>query len=272
MAHFHHLMTAPFLIVFARHSSSPSSSDDAWWMLALVVALLVLKIISGRRKSRRNKERIVEYFAARGSEALFYYHELPGGRRSRTSTFYDVRFRDPDGMEFIAHCWVDGDKVNISGLEPVKEAITRQPGKPAPFLRPQLPDVGTAGPRDFSIHGLDHVQLAMPFGEEEIARRFYGALLGLKEISRPADGSKHGGLWFEGGNLKLHLGVDIRFDPALKAHPALLVNNLPALVTWLEKHGVNPVAGGPLPGCRNVYVSDPFQNRIELLERLPAES
>lgn len=118
----------------------------------------------------------------------------------------------------------------------------------------------------FHIHGLDHVQLAMPQGEEERARWFYGAVLKLREVSKPENLAKRGGVWFEGGGLRLHLGVEVAFRPALKAHPALLVRNLPALVAWLEKSGIPPVTDEPLPGYDRVYVSDPFGNRIELLE------
>ena len=32
---------------------------------------------------------------------------------------------------------------------------------------------------------IDHVQLAMPPGEEDAARGFYGGLLGLSEVPKP---------------------------------------------------------------------------------------
>src|SRR5262245_5166734 len=43
------------------------------------------------------------------------------------------------------------------------------------------------------IVGLDHIQLAMPEGGEEQARRFYGALLGLAEIAKPTPLAARGG-------------------------------------------------------------------------------
>ena len=36
------------------------------------------------------------------------------------------------------------------------------------------------------LEGLDHVQLAMPPGGEERARYYFGALLGLVELEKPA--------------------------------------------------------------------------------------
>ncbi len=78
--------------------------------------------------------------------------------------------------------------------------------------------------------------------------------------------AKRGGCWFEDGSLKVHLGVDADFRPAHKAHPALLVNGLAALVDRLRAAGVNVVDDEPLEGFTRVYVNDPFGNRIELLE------
>lgn len=118
----------------------------------------------------------------------------------------------------------------------------------------------------FRVHGLDHVQLAMPAGEEARARAFYTGVLGLEEVSKPANLAKRGGAWFEGGALRLHLGVEADFRPAKKAHPALLVENLGAMTQHLQRAGVAVVTDEPLEGYGRIYVSDPFGNRIELLE------
>ena len=118
----------------------------------------------------------------------------------------------------------------------------------------------------FQIHGLDHVQLAMPAGQEEAARALYAGLLGLAEVPKPPNLAKRGGVWFEQGSLRLHLGVEQDFRPARKAHPAFLVRDLPALVRHLENAGVAVVSDEPLAGYDRVYVADPFGNRIELLE------
>jgi hypothetical protein len=47
------------------------------------------------------------------------------------------------------------------------------------------------------ITGIDHVQLAMPAGQEEIAREFYARTLGIPEVPKPPDLAKRGGAWFE---------------------------------------------------------------------------
>jgi catechol 2,3-dioxygenase-like lactoylglutathione lyase family enzyme len=117
---------------------------------------------------------------------------------------------------------------------------------------------------------LDHIQLAMPEGEEAAARGFYVALLGLKEVEKPDNLKKRGGCWFEKGSIKLHLGVEKDFRPARKAHPAFLVEDLPGLVARLEQAGVAARQDEALPGYTRVYVDDPFGNRIELIEKTQA--
>lgn len=116
------------------------------------------------------------------------------------------------------------------------------------------------------IESLDHVQLAMPAGQEDLARRFYSGLLGIPEIPKPPHLAKRGGCWFERGSLKVHLGVEHEFRPARKAHPAFTVTDLTALIERLRDSNVAIDEDEPLAGFHRCYVSDPFGNRIELLE------
>lgn len=120
-----------------------------------------------------------------------------------------------------------------------------------------------------TVYALDHVQLAMPPGEEARARAFYCDVLGLQEVPTPTDLLARGGVWFAAGTLKLHLGVEQDFRPARKAHPALLVRDLPALIERCEWAGYASTTDMPLPGYERVYISDPFGNRLELLEQVP---
>ena len=113
---------------------------------------------------------------------------------------------------------------------------------------------------------LDHVQLAMPAGQEHLARAFYSDVLGLSEDPKPANLAARGGVWFRGGSARLHLGVEAEFRAARKAHPALLVRGLAALAVKCRDAGFEPVIDEPLPGFERFYVFDPFGNRLELLE------
>jgi catechol 2,3-dioxygenase-like lactoylglutathione lyase family enzyme len=118
-----------------------------------------------------------------------------------------------------------------------------------------------------TVVGIDHVQLAMPAGREEEARQFYSALLGIPEVPKPVERAKRGGAWFESDAVKLHLGVEADFRPARKAHPALLVAGLAAIVERLRRAGIQ-VLDEERPGYHRVYVHDPFGNRLELMEPL----
>jgi catechol 2,3-dioxygenase-like lactoylglutathione lyase family enzyme len=118
------------------------------------------------------------------------------------------------------------------------------------------------------IEGIDHIQLAMPAGQEDAARRFYSGLLNIPEVPKPPGLAKRGGVWFESGPLKVHLGVDLDFRAARKAHPGLLVRDLKALVRKFREAGIEVVEAEPLPGYDHVYTADPFGNRLEFMERV----
>lgn len=115
----------------------------------------------------------------------------------------------------------------------------------------------------YQLTGIDHVQIAMPPGEEEAARRFYGGLLGLSEVPKPLNLAKRGGAWFQGPGITLHLGVEQEFRPAKKAHPCFLVTDLDDLQRVLEEAGVTITPDQELPGVRRFYAPDPFGNRLE---------
>jgi catechol 2,3-dioxygenase-like lactoylglutathione lyase family enzyme len=116
------------------------------------------------------------------------------------------------------------------------------------------------------LYAIDHVQLAMPPREEERARAFYSRVLGLAEQPKPPNLAKRGGVWFERGSLRLHLGVEHDFRPAQKAHPAFLVEGLQEIVEHCKREGYKVITDEPLEGYDRVYVYDPFGNRLELME------
>jgi catechol 2,3-dioxygenase-like lactoylglutathione lyase family enzyme len=117
------------------------------------------------------------------------------------------------------------------------------------------------------VRNIDHVQLAMPPGEEERARTFYAGVLGLTEVPKPAELAKRGGVWFENGAVKIHLGVEADFRAARKAHPALIVEGLAEIIARCTRLGYATKPDVAIDGYRRIHVDDPFGNRIELMER-----
>ena len=118
------------------------------------------------------------------------------------------------------------------------------------------------------ILSIDHVQIAIPSGEEDKAREFYVNILGFTEIPKPAELAKRGGAWFQSENVQLHLGVEPDFRPARKAHPAFMVDDLDLLITKAQNAGFETDTTQPaLDGYNRAHVFDPFGNRIELMEK-----
>jgi catechol 2,3-dioxygenase-like lactoylglutathione lyase family enzyme len=111
--------------------------------------------------------------------------------------------------------------------------------------------------------GIDHVQLAISTGGELLARQFYVDQLGLREVPKPSLLAVRGGCWFEAGGVRLHVGVDPDFHPALKAHPALAVRDVRGLVV---RRCLDVVWSDEVPGTVRCHLLDPFGNRLELVE------
>lgn len=118
------------------------------------------------------------------------------------------------------------------------------------------------------ITGIDHVQLAMPVGAEEVARAFYHGVLGLTEIPKPPALAVSGGLWFQTGALQIHLGGEAQFIPARKAHPALTVRNFAGFVAYLAERDVAVRPEIVVAGRQRASINDVFGNKIELIEDL----
>jgi catechol 2,3-dioxygenase-like lactoylglutathione lyase family enzyme len=114
--------------------------------------------------------------------------------------------------------------------------------------------------------GIDHVQLAIPAGSDDVARAFYVDVLGLTEVPKPPVLAARGGAWFEAGDVRLHVGVDASFVPARKAHPALVRRRLREFVVDAD---LEATWADDIEGVVRCHVSDPFGNRIELIEGSP---
>ena len=117
---------------------------------------------------------------------------------------------------------------------------------------------------------LHHVQVAIPAGGEDEARRFWVDGLGMTEVAKPETLRARGGLWVRQGLAEVHLGVEEPFRPARKAHPALLLDDVAALDAAAERLAglgfeVDVSERETFPDHVRVHAFDGHGNRVELL-------
>lgn len=130
--------------------------------------------------------------------------------------------------------------------------------------------IATVTTKPFAVGRLHHILLAIPEGGEAKCRTFWGDVLGMDELEKPAVLAARGGCWFRGGGLEVHLGVERDFSPARKAHPGILVTGLPELAAAMEAAGFDVTWDGQFPGHDRFYTRDPFGNRLEFLQPRPS--
>lgn len=118
---------------------------------------------------------------------------------------------------------------------------------------------------------LNHVQVCIPRGAEESARRFYAGVIGLSEIEKPAALRENGGLWFEVADIQLHVGVEDEVAKT-KRHPAFEVEDIAGVRAYLEASGVRTKDEPEVSNMRRFSFFDPFGNRIELMQTVRAAS
>lgn len=123
---------------------------------------------------------------------------------------------------------------------------------------------------------LHHVQVSMPLGEEDLARRYYRDGLGLTEVDKPTELAGRGGCWFRALDAnhqvtaEIHLGVDDPFVPARKAHPALVLDSVADLERCAERitdagFEVSWAERDTFAGFVRFHSRDGFGNRVEIL-------
>lgn len=117
------------------------------------------------------------------------------------------------------------------------------------------------------INKIDHIQLAIPKDSESIARKFYTGILGLTEIEKPESLRSSGGVWYQAGDIELHLGVEENFTHGKKkAHPAFVVEGLNRIKVQLIQNDIEIKEEIQIPGRKRFSFYDPFGNRIEFME------
>lgn len=115
---------------------------------------------------------------------------------------------------------------------------------------------------------IDHIMLCIPEGKENEARDFYSNILGLKEINNTEYAIPNGAMWFQIGNIQLHIKTENKESQSTERHPAFIIDNIDATKSYLISAGISIKNNSPIPDRKRFSFWDPFGNRIELIEML----
>lgn len=118
-----------------------------------------------------------------------------------------------------------------------------------------------------------HVTHNVMRSHADVARRFYGDVLGLPEIPPVGDPTNQRLIWFQVGNQQLHLVLCDSVDPASTRHIALAVEDFDGVIERLHRSGARFEESGSgelwrlrADGSKCAFCYDPDGNRIELVE------
>ncbi len=114
---------------------------------------------------------------------------------------------------------------------------------------------------------LHHVNVTVPAELEAAAKNFYGSVLGLQQVPKPA-AARQSGAWYEIGAMQLHLSVEDGTDNASSSrHVCFAVSDLSATENKFREGGVEIIPDArPVPGSPRFYVRDPGGNQLEIVQ------
>src|SRR5262249_24637403 len=122
-----------------------------------------------------------------------------------------------------------------------------------------------APPGALAISQIDHVSVLIT--DVDRSRRVYRDLLGLKEIPKPRT-FDFVALWFDLGNMHVHLLLKDKPDTIGPRHFALRVSDAGAAREYFRQNGVGLHETTPIPGADRFFIHDPDGNRIEIIQWL----
>ena len=118
-------------------------------------------------------------------------------------------------------------------------------------------------PKVLTIH---YAAITVPAARLDEARRFYSGVLGLKKAPRPEAELGRPGIWYRLGRTELHIQCRDGGPPERSDyHPALVVDDVPALKERLRANGVEVIEAPTLMGRERFFCRDPFGNLIEMM-------
>lgn len=116
---------------------------------------------------------------------------------------------------------------------------------------------------------LHHVNVTVPSKLEAATKDFYGEVLGLEQVPKPA-AARQSGAWYQIGANQLHLSVeDEEIGPLSSRHICFAVSDLGASEKRFRDAGVEIIPDPrPVPSMQRFYVRDPGGNQLEIVQRV----
>ena len=118
------------------------------------------------------------------------------------------------------------------------------------------------------VTALHHVNVTVASELEAATKHFYGALLGLKQVPKPA-AARQTGAWYQIGDNQLHLSIDDDPPgPLSSRHICFNVSSLAETEKRFRDAGVEIIPDPrPIPGIQRFYVRDPGGNQLEIVQQ-----
>ncbi|MBC8171467.1 MAG: glyoxalase [Anaerolineae bacterium] len=116
---------------------------------------------------------------------------------------------------------------------------------------------------------LQHVSIPRPVGEEnaQLARQFYGGMIGLTEKPVPTTILQHDLIWFKiGEDTELHVFVEQDSPTTSNRHFCLNVGDVEAMRQTFIQNGYQPWSPDEIPGRPRFFCRDPFDNVVEFTQ------
>ena len=114
---------------------------------------------------------------------------------------------------------------------------------------------------------LHHVNVTVPAELEQAAKDFYGTVLGLNQVPKPA-AARQNGAWYQIGDNQLHLSVEDESSALSSRHVCFTVDDLSQAEKQFRDAGVEILPDPrPIPETERFYVRDPGGNQLEIVQQ-----
>ena len=117
------------------------------------------------------------------------------------------------------------------------------------------------------VTALHHVNITVPTELEPAAKEFYGSVLGLRQVPKPA-AARQSGAWYQIGANQLRLSIKADSGGVQSSrHVCFTVSNLEVAEKRFRDAGVEIIPDPrPIPGSPRFYVRDPGGNQLEIVQ------